>query len=347
MTDGPTADRHADEAARLLADLEVDAAVRQRRRRLARWSSRARLVGKIALRWTTLFAGVVTFAHLATELHQKGKLWFDRPILQWLHARRRPGLTRLVLLVTELGSLRFLVTTSVAAGAALWLRGNRRAAHFVWVVGTGSGLMNQALKAFFARQRPDSILHLSKVTGFAFPSGHSMGSAAVYGALGIVAFTRFPAIKWRVVGACTSLVAAIGVSRSYLFVHYPSDVLAGWALGVTWPLWLRHPLLTRPWRPLWRGTKRSRATQAALEQHPDRALEIETEAACHHLQRELEAHARGRNEAAEFHHRQALLHDLERRRFAAEVVKSEEAGSTTPDDPRALDPKRLPDGGAD
>jgi undecaprenyl-diphosphatase len=224
---------------------------------------RAMLVAKIATRFSVLFAGVVVFARLATELHRKGDVPFDGPVLRWLHERRTPDMNTAMTVITELGATRVLIPLAVITGAGLWFRGNKRAAIFVWVTGAGAGLMNQGLKAIFERARPDELLRLAGASGFAFPSGHSMGAAAVYGALAIVAFTRFPRVKWPAIAACAAIVAGVGVSRAYLYVHYPSDVLAGWALGFTWPLWLKHPLLTRPWPRLWRGRKRGPATQAA------------------------------------------------------------------------------------
>lgn len=224
---------------------------------------RAVLVSKVVTRFAVLFAGVVVFAQLATELHAQGAIPFDEPVLKWLHGHRTPGWTRAMLVVSELGSTPILIPLAAISGVALWLHGNKRAATFVWVTGAGAGLMNQALKMFFERARPDELLRLAGASGFAFPSGHSMGAAAVYGALAIVVFSRFPRFKWSAIAVCSGIVAAIGASRAYLHVHYPSDVLAGWALGVTWPMWLRHPLLTRPWRPFWRGRRVGPLSQAA------------------------------------------------------------------------------------
>jgi undecaprenyl-diphosphatase len=216
---------------------------------------KAVLVTKVVTRFAVLFVGVYIFAQLADEVHDQEVIPFDEPILAWLRAHQSPGLTRLMLIVTDLGATRILLPVAVFSGLLLWLHGNKRSSIFVWVTAAGAGLINTGLKLFFERARPEELLRLSPAAGFAFPSGHSMGAAAVYGALAIVLATRFPRIKWPAIGVCTAIVAGVGLSRSYLGVHYPSDVLAGWALGVTWPLWLKHPLLTRPWNPFWRGRK--------------------------------------------------------------------------------------------
>lgn len=199
----------------------------------------------VAGRFAALFGGVIAFSMMERRLAEQHGLPFDEPLLEWFRNHRSPRVTRAVRAVTELGSGRFLAMVSVAASAGLLLRGNVHAARFVAITASGAGLMNRGLKAIYRRERPDVSLHLSQTTGFAFPSGHSMASAAIYGSLAVVAFTRFPSLRWRALAAATGLVGAIGASRAYLHVHYPSDVIAGWGLGLTWPLWLQRPLLAR------------------------------------------------------------------------------------------------------
>lgn len=205
----------------------------------------ASTVLEVATRFVTMFGGVLAFAEVERRMGEEHGLPFDEAILGWLHRYRHPALTRAVTFVTELGSGRVLTTISVASSTALFLRGNHRAARYVAVTAAGAGLMNAGMKALYRRERPDVKLRLSQTTGFAFPSGHAMASAAIYGALAVVAFTRFPGIKWRALAACTALVGSIGATRAYLHVHYPSDIVAGWGLGLTWPLWLHRPLLER------------------------------------------------------------------------------------------------------
>lgn len=200
---------------------------------------------KVAVRFATMFSGVLAFAWVERRMGENHGLSFDEPLLGWLRRRRSPALTRAVLFVTELGSGRVLALVSVAATGALWARGNVRSARYVAITAAGAGLMNRGLKALYRRERPDVQLRLSQTAGFAFPSGHAMASAAIYGALAVVAFARFPTIKWHALGVTTALVSAIGATRAYLHVHYPSDVIAGWGLGLTWPLWLYRPLIRR------------------------------------------------------------------------------------------------------
>lgn len=164
---------------------------------------------------------------------------FDEPLLRFLRERQTARRTRAMLFVTKLGSFEVLTAVSIASVLALLATGNPRAARYVAVTASGASLMNQGAKALFARARPERTDWLCPTVGHAFPSGHAMSSTAIYGALALVVARRAPAFKWIAISTAGALSAAIGVSRSYLHVHYPSDVLAGWGLGVTWPLWLR------------------------------------------------------------------------------------------------------------
>lgn len=145
---------------------------------------------------------------------------------------------------TSLGAMPvLLVVTVVATLIFLWVR-DRRAALMMAISGAGAGLLNEALKAAFARARPAAALRLTGASGFAFPSGHSMGSAAVYGALALLLARDWPSRRAVIFGGLGAVVLLIGLSRAYLFVHYPTDVLAGWALGLAWTLALRRWLRT-------------------------------------------------------------------------------------------------------
>jgi undecaprenyl-diphosphatase len=114
-----------------------------------------------------------------------------------------------------------------------WIEAGRLAASLI-----GSSLLNVVLKAFLARPRPDIVPHLVASSGSSFPSGHAMIAAAVYLTIGIMlAETQ----KRRVVRTYLTaffaiVVLLIGVSRVYLGVHWPSDVLAGWIVGMAWAL---------------------------------------------------------------------------------------------------------------
>lgn len=104
--------------------------------------------------------------------------------------------------------------------------------------GLGATIINFSLKAFFARPRPSVVEPLVEVATFSYPSGHALMSFAVY--LSFAAVTAELAGSWhtRAYLVCSGLLVAVlvGLTRVYLGVHYPSDVLAGWAIGGAWAL---------------------------------------------------------------------------------------------------------------
>jgi undecaprenyl-diphosphatase len=112
------------------------------------------------------------------------------------------------------------------------------AALLVLVSVTGGVLISQTMKWAYARPRPDLVPHSAEVFTTSFPSGHSMMSAVVYLTLGaLLARTQADrAAKVYVLAVAVLLTALVGASRVYLGVHWPTDVLAGWALGGLWAL---------------------------------------------------------------------------------------------------------------
>jgi membrane-associated phospholipid phosphatase len=151
-------------------------------------------------------------------------------LLLWIHGFASPALDSLFLLSNALGL--FPPCATLVLGVALWhvRRGERRAAG-VWIAtGLAAWLLPEAIKPLVARPRPELWPRLVRVTSYAFPSGHAAAGAALFPLLGFdLRRTKGRAGVGIVVG---SLVAAfVGVGRVYLGVHWPTDVLAGWALG--------------------------------------------------------------------------------------------------------------------
>ena len=144
--------------------------------------------------------------------------------------------------LTALGGMTVLFGVTAMVVGYLYLA-RQRAAMLLVLVATGSGLlMSLLLKGLFERPRPTVVPHLSIVQSSSFPSAHSMLSAVVYLTLGAM-LTRFvprPAIKAYCFAWAVLLTVLVGLSRVYLGVHYPTDVLAGWTAGLVWAMlcWL-------------------------------------------------------------------------------------------------------------
>lgn len=175
------------------------------------------------------------FFEVVDALQENEVAAFDATIIKEVQSWVNEGRTARMVFMTELASVIFL---TIATGLiALFLVIRRRygwALFFVLVNGLG-GVFNDFLKELFKRQRPD-ILPLIEQGGYSFPSGHSMGSFIFYGALSFMLF-RLLKEKWKkmiaaVLAGC--MILLVGLTRIYLGVHYPSDVIAGFSIGAAW-----------------------------------------------------------------------------------------------------------------
>jgi undecaprenyl-diphosphatase len=187
-------------------------------------ASRVTLVGVLVLAAAGLTA---TFGALVAV----DTAWRD-----WLIERRSPGLTAVLTACTTIGSSPVLV--ALAAGCTVWLGVARRGREAFLVAGTtlGALVLSPLLKGIVGRARPAQSEYLVQVNSFAYPSGHSLTSTAVIGVLTVLAASRLTARAARaaVTAAGVLLIVAVGVSRIYLGVHWPTDVLAGWLIGAVW-----------------------------------------------------------------------------------------------------------------
>ena len=142
---------------------------------------------------------------------------------------------------TSLGSTTVLSFITVASILYLLLARQRGAALLVLISVGGGTILSSLLKIAYSRPRPDLVAHIVDVSTASFPSGHAMMSAITYLTLGalLASAEPNPRLRWFLMGIAVFLTLAIGFSRVYLGVHYPTDVLAGWILGSGWAiLWL-------------------------------------------------------------------------------------------------------------
>jgi undecaprenyl-diphosphatase len=162
----------------------------------------------------------------------------DRAILLWMAARRTPALTGFMVGVTTLGSKIFLAALILVALTILIVRRDRRAAVHLIVASLGMGALEWVTKGVLERARPTEVAHLVKASGFSYPSGHSLATAALYLTMALIVSShlRARAARAALVAGVALLVVLVGLSRVYLGVHYPSDVLGGISLGASWAL---------------------------------------------------------------------------------------------------------------
>lgn len=140
--------------------------------------------------------------------------------------------------ITALGGVTVLTLVSALAIAFLLMRVRVKQALYTALATGGGAAIGRLLKSLFARERPEVVPHLVEVTSLSFPSGHSMNSAIVYLTLAVMISRSFDERRARIFTISTAalLVLAIGFSRLYLGVHYPTDVLGGWTVGASWAL---------------------------------------------------------------------------------------------------------------
>jgi undecaprenyl-diphosphatase len=144
--------------------------------------------------------------------------------------------------LTSLGSPSVLALVTIAAVGYLWLDRKRGTALFVLLAVAGGAALETMLKLDFARPRPELISHLVNVNSFSFPSGHATMATITYLTLGVL-LARVQGrrrMKLYLLAVASFLALLVGISRIYLGVHWPTDVLAGWCLGAAWALacWL-------------------------------------------------------------------------------------------------------------
>jgi undecaprenyl-diphosphatase len=143
--------------------------------------------------------------------------------------------------VTALGSNTVLILIVAAVAGFLHLQGQQKTMWLVLLAVCSGAMLSHFLKLGFARPRPDFVPHAATMTQ-SFPSGHSMLSAVVYLSLGALLAQRehIRRIKVYFLGVALCLTFLVGMSRVYLGVHYPTDVLAGWTVGLVWAMvwWL-------------------------------------------------------------------------------------------------------------
>ena len=199
-----------------------------------------------------LFVGVLTplwlFAELADEVHELEEIFLDDALLHWLNAMAGPRLDAFFVFVTRVGYQYGVVPVDVLLPLVLLWRRRWREGVFVAVACGGSALLNIAAKQTVQRPRPALWESIAPESTFSFPSGHAMGSMTLAAVLVLLAWhTRW---RWPVLAGASVFTVLVGLSRLYLGVHYPSDVLAGWAAGLAWVAGTYLVLFRarRPWR---------------------------------------------------------------------------------------------------
>ncbi|MFB9278877.1 phosphatase PAP2 family protein [Cohnella cellulosilytica] len=184
--------------------------------------------------WTLL--AVLLFIAVSWLVMKDKLASFDSAIIGVVQGWESPGATRTAELFSLIGSTEGVIVIVVATAIflAFSLGHRKELLLLVFCIG-GAPLLNTALKMIFRRERPD-LHRLAEELGYSFPSGHSMAAFALYGVLAYLLWRHVPGTKGRfaLVSLAALLAFFIGLSRIYLGVHYPSDVLAGYLASTVW-----------------------------------------------------------------------------------------------------------------
>ena len=181
-------------------------------------------------------AGTYAFAELAGHVRRGSTQVFDDAVLRWIAERQDPTLRQVMLEITALGTGTVVLAIVAVSSVFLWLTRHKFSAALLLIATSGGILLNNLLKIGFGRPRPQVFDWGTEVVSLSFPSGHAMSSAVVYGTVAYLAarLQRKRAHRVVLLTVAAILIILIGISRLYLGVHYPSDVIAGIIIGLAW-----------------------------------------------------------------------------------------------------------------
>jgi undecaprenyl-diphosphatase len=189
------------------------------------------LVGLAAATFCLLF-----FGWLAREVLEGETANFDNAVRFYIHDFAAPPLTFLMQTASFLGSTLFLILLGLLIAVLFYRAKWRRALIFFLATMAGAILLNFALKNGFERARPEPYFDTPLPSSYSFPSGHALFAVCFYAVVARLCTARIESARTKTLIWILAilLILAIGVSRIYLGVHYPSDVIAGYAAAIVW-----------------------------------------------------------------------------------------------------------------
>lgn len=176
------------------------------------------------------------FGWLASEIAEGETKVFDETIRNFFQHIATPALTDTMIFFTYVGSGYGIIPLLIIAVAVLLYKNYKRAAILLIITMIGESVLSFVLKHTFQRPRPAAFFDFKLPSSDSFPSGHAFASLCFFGALALFISSRTANRSWQITVWITAvfLFLIIGISRIYLGVHYPSDVVAGYAAGFVW-----------------------------------------------------------------------------------------------------------------
>jgi undecaprenyl-diphosphatase len=190
---------------------------------------------KLITFWTLIAVvsaiALLVFADIGEDVAERSTTQVDNAISAWIVGHQNPAIYKLAFVATWIGSPAVMVLVAIAAGVWFYGRSGRRKAGVVVAAPAVGGLLSGIIKILYGRVRPSGAALLNERT-YSFPSGHAATSAAVMVSLCYV-LARERMISWPtaiVIGGSVPLI--VGLTRLYLNVHWFTDVIGGWTVGL-------------------------------------------------------------------------------------------------------------------
>jgi len=177
-------------------------------------------------------AALLAFAKVGADVFSHKTTGFDGAVQAWSLARQNAGLHAVFLWITRIGGVMGMRVLAVACAVFLWFRGHRRVAAGVLLVPIVSVRLFEFMKNIYERPRPGGLAGHVVDDSFAFPSGHATMSAAVCCTLAYVFWREGFIGRWTALVFAVLVPLLVGISRVYLNVHWATDVLGGWSIGL-------------------------------------------------------------------------------------------------------------------
>jgi undecaprenyl-diphosphatase len=187
-------------------------------------------IGGLALCLLSLFI----VAQLSEEVLEKETFTFDKSCLLWLHQWANPTLDKIMLTITKLGNPNMVIMIFFITLSVLLRKKYYQEAKTFFVACLGALILNNGLKLFFSKPRPQLWNHLISESFFSFPSGHALGSMVLYGFIAYLLSSHYPKFSRLIYSLAIIIIILIGLIRLYLGVHWPTDIIAGYGVGFLW-----------------------------------------------------------------------------------------------------------------
>lgn len=177
---------------------------------------------------------IYVVAQISDEVLDKEAFAFDKTILLWIHSFANPTLDSVMRFITRLNDPSTVVAIAAIILVILLWRHYYSEAQIFIIDCVGGVVLSYGLKSVFGKTRPDLWESVIKDLSFSYPSGHALGSTVLYGFIAYLIASRYSQFSLLIYTVVVCLIGAIGLSRLYLGVHWPTDIIGGYGIGFLW-----------------------------------------------------------------------------------------------------------------